>query len=845
MLKKVKSTKEIKSKNQVSMQNLIKERTKNLLLADEYKYYRVEDATDNMNRFGASAKKLNTITYSVLRAKNAKDLKSSLEKLVLYKNILNKLRRSSDIDLDDFTELMNLVDITGSIAGKHFKLLGGLIHKNGTEFEIPDDKKDSKKSRTKTNKWMAISGLGFLIDSPALERLGERLKQRTIDKIEAKRNKIAEEKEKLESEKETEIDELMEQMSIFDNSILKTKGGTSGNKFAPPKKSDTKVQTKIPLRDKTEQFVKKNKEAYQQKKDERAKTVRDIKESEEDMDEYISDQVGELQKEFSHLSNDEAVDLQNLLGNSNIDSNEIANEWKSIAESGKNFDYNRNSERLPYSKPTEFYNRESDFEDDEDEDDEYVEGNIGDVYDLLGDIKDILSDYLMNWKNINTEQQTENRDRWLEGIDENLGLIGKDTPDGIKKANLTNDKNITGSSFMGTFLGGGAAGIAKKIATSPFMATFVRFLPWAAAGLLLGKGIKEIGKRADNHQKGQIRTIHKAAEITGSRRKEITDFLKAHPEQQKDISKMLKENEEKFLKQDQEKAKSGSYKERKDARRSLKREYYKDYAIGQTYTTLTKQNKDFQNWKSQKQTPSGTKNQHLNLLKTTKPSKETSAKYEVEGVSDSVLIEDPSQYLEIRDNAKFQGLQPNMQQAVLDLGKKYYSLTGKRLPLNSAYRTYADQQQIYSTHPGAAKPGTSRHETGLAIDTDTQVAEFLDKSGILDKYGLYRPYPEPLKTSSGKTVSERHHIEIKRMDPKLLANKNQPEKPANVKAIGEPMPNLFPENYENKNKITNQKRQNQISNFQQNNNTNIVQPPDYAYFIDDPRLRFHANNGIV
>jgi hypothetical protein len=76
----------------------------------------------------------------------------------------------------------------------------------------------------------------------------------------------------------------------------------------------------------------------------------------------------------------------------------------------------------------------------------------------------------------------------------------------------------------------------------------------------------------------------------------------------------------------------------------------------------------------------------------------------------------------------------------------YLQLTGKKMTISgprSAYRTYDQQVQIYSTARSgyAATPGKSNHGFGFALDVNTTDANTAARLGLLSKYGLYRPMP--------------------------------------------------------------------------------------------------------
>lgn len=92
-------------------------------------------------------------------------------------------------------------------------------------------------------------------------------------------------------------------------------------------------------------------------------------------------------------------------------------------------------------------------------------------------------------------------------------------------------------------------------------------------------------------------------------------------------------------------------------------------------------------------------------------------------------------------NVDVKGLNPTMQANMTGMAQEYYQMTGKKLPLNSANRSMEAQAALYSSMPPgrAAAPGRSLHNYGLAFDTNSPVADELDRLGLLKKYGFERP----------------------------------------------------------------------------------------------------------
>jgi len=93
------------------------------------------------------------------------------------------------------------------------------------------------------------------------------------------------------------------------------------------------------------------------------------------------------------------------------------------------------------------------------------------------------------------------------------------------------------------------------------------------------------------------------------------------------------------------------------------------------------------------------------------------------------------------------GINPKLENAVNMAASEYFDATGRRIQITSGLRDSSKQAQLYqayisgkSPYP-AARPGTSKHEKGFAVDINSADAAAMDKMGILAKYGLSRPVP--------------------------------------------------------------------------------------------------------
>jgi hypothetical protein len=101
------------------------------------------------------------------------------------------------------------------------------------------------------------------------------------------------------------------------------------------------------------------------------------------------------------------------------------------------------------------------------------------------------------------------------------------------------------------------------------------------------------------------------------------------------------------------------------------------------------------------------------------------------------------------------GLQPAVQQNFMGMAQEYKDMTGRILPVNSAYRSYEQQAAEYAKDPNkAAKPGRSVHQSGIAIDTNSEDGNRLDSLGLLAKWGFSRP----AKTKKGER--ELWHLQV-------------------------------------------------------------------------------------
>lgn len=88
---------------------------------------------------------------------------------------------------------------------------------------------------------------------------------------------------------------------------------------------------------------------------------------------------------------------------------------------------------------------------------------------------------------------------------------------------------------------------------------------------------------------------------------------------------------------------------------------------------------------------------------------------------------------------KLKGIHPDLLKNFLGLAAEYYKITGKKVFVESGFRTFEQQAKLAKENKFAAKPGNSLHEKGLALDIPSAVLNEAEKLGLMRKYGFTRP----------------------------------------------------------------------------------------------------------
>ena len=113
----------------------------------------------------------------------------------------------------------------------------------------------------------------------------------------------------------------------------------------------------------------------------------------------------------------------------------------------------------------------------------------------------------------------------------------------------------------------------------------------------------------------------------------------------------------------------------------------------------------------------------------------------------------------IQSGVDFDNVHPALKERFSAMSKEYMQKFKKKIIVTSGKRSMQKQAELYRRKgPGlAAKPNPlSPHISGLAIDANSADMNAADRSGLLQKYGLWRP----LKNGLGRCKPEAWHVEI-------------------------------------------------------------------------------------
>ena len=119
----------------------------------------------------------------------------------------------------------------------------------------------------------------------------------------------------------------------------------------------------------------------------------------------------------------------------------------------------------------------------------------------------------------------------------------------------------------------------------------------------------------------------------------------------------------------------------------------------------------------------------------------------------------------MKEGLNIQGIDSTLQGKLAAALAEYKEKTGKTATITSGVRSREEQERLYQRYLSGqnpypvARPGTSRHERGIAVDINRADADAMDSLGILQRHGLHRPvandpvHIEAIGVSGGTQVS--------------------------------------------------------------------------------------------
>jgi hypothetical protein len=113
------------------------------------------------------------------------------------------------------------------------------------------------------------------------------------------------------------------------------------------------------------------------------------------------------------------------------------------------------------------------------------------------------------------------------------------------------------------------------------------------------------------------------------------------------------------------------------------------------------------------------------------------------------------------------GLAPSLAAKVDALAQSYQAKFGEPLKITSGHRTYEHQARLYAADPNSgyvAKPGSSSHEVGEALDINKEQAARIPDT-VLAELGLHRP----MKGQGARGINEPWHLQESSIQPTTLA----------------------------------------------------------------------------
>jgi hypothetical protein len=790
--------------------------------------------------FNLLANRINDIVDTIVLSRDVEELKNASVELNSVKKVINTLRNSKDLSLEDYASLNQIIKKIEPVLKESFQKLGGKTKKG--KLTLPKDTIKGKiKSRLTENLGESIGAAALAItDSPLLLIAGQWFDEHRQKKKEKKAEQFESEQRLLEKVYEKKLDELDD---YYKERKKKKKKETPfynneyDSKFEKKLESindEISKQLKEKKDPKNEKFLKEIQDVLKKVDDEQLNYLTGIKEKKDNTIAKI--------KEIEDKS-DEA--FKNLLGDMNVSAKESADELGLSPEIAENFQ--KEFQNLPKEEPTPIKEEPkiSAKEDLLPDTHKYKKHNESD---LLFQIRDLAKTYLPSidnsllsfnhkWDNVNSEDQINARDKWLEIIakhfddDKKTGVKEK-----IKKKSKSIFDNLTSKEGLVKLLTGMGKGL---LMTGAFL------VGW------------KIGKEIDN-MLGLTDKIQF-----------VVDKLQASVEER--FQKFKKENFTKHAienteKNDELKKKLGTdtYLSNKSAYELLKNpEQIKKFteseqklikkkaSMYEPFATQMPQKSQIPIAPIQESKPTITPEKASTTQPVTSPlpvaeKKELPKpeKMKIANVAKEITPEKLSDtsILDLKPGVDVLDMQPDVRTNLLNMASEYQNDTGSKLHVNSAKRTTEQQKKLYEENPEkAAPPGLSMHEFGYAADIDSKDVDELDKLGLMNKYGFDRPItrepwhiePEGLKPlyskiRKGMAVDSPQRSSVEMGDAENFAGVRK--------------------NYFKKQNIDTGFLKGSTEKGIQNNvvsqNTTIVKPKDYRFFIDDDFLRKELYNYV-
>ena len=144
-----------------------------------------------------------------------------------------------------------------------------------------------------------------------------------------------------------------------------------------------------------------------------------------------------------------------------------------------------------------------------------------------------------------------------------------------------------------------------------------------------------------------------------------------------------------------------------------------------------------------------------------------------------------SEYIKFGKNSiSLDGVQGDTKNRFVAMAQAYHAETGRKLQVNSAYRSFKQQERLYKTMPKgmAARPGRSMHNYGYALDVQSAHANELHNSGLLAKFGFHRPVSGEAWHVEDATINRNA---VRKRGMNMYTKGNAPEPVDNAQRNGE------------------------------------------------------------